>query len=217
MRKSHRRTAKILRIDISARHKESVSRRLADHMTETMRQHGGDIEIVRRDLTTTSLHFLDGPWIESTFTAPERRSVAQRAVLSLSDQLVQELVEADILVLAVPLYNFSIPAALKAWIDLVARAGVTFRYTAAGPEGLLKAKRAFLLVASGGVEVGSEADFASAYLRHVLGFLGISDVTVIAADRLALRGDAALDQARKQIEAAVGESGVARAAAAPAA
>lgn len=141
----------------------------------------------------------------------------QRAALSLSDRLVQELMEADVLVISVPLYNFTIPAALKAWIDLVARAGMTFRYTDAGPEGLLRVERAYLILASGGVEAGSRTDFASEYLRHVLRFLGINDVTVIAADRLALRGDAAVEQAEGQIAAAVAASRVAGAIAAPAA
>ena len=89
-----------------------------------------------------------------------------------------------------PVYNFAIPASLKAWVDLIARARRTFRYTEAGPEGLLKGKKAYLVVASGGVPVGSDYDFATGYLRHVLGFVGITDVTIIAADQQMMDGEA---------------------------
>jgi FMN-dependent NADH-azoreductase len=103
--------------------------------------------------------------------------------------LIAELEAADTIVIGVPLYNFGIPAALKAWIDLIARARRTFRYTEAGPEGLLKDKKAYLVVASGGVPVGSDYDFATGYLRHVLGFVGITDVTVIDAGQQMMDGD----------------------------
>lgn len=107
---------------------------------------------------------------------------AQRAALSVSDTLIKELQSADTIVIGVPIYNFSIPASLKAWIDQVARAGVTFKYTETGPEGLLTGKRAVLVVSSGGVAVGSDYDFATGYMRHVLGFIGITDVDIVAAD-----------------------------------
>ena len=106
------------------------------------------------------------------------------------------------MVIGSPIYNFGVPAALKAWIDMIARARKTFHYTDNGPEGLLTGKKAYVLMASGGTEVGSEIDFASGYLRHVLGFIGIDDVTIIAADQQMMRGDDALSQAMDRIEAA---------------
>ena len=102
-----------------------------------------------------------------------------------------------------PIYNFSVPASLKAWIDLVARAGVTFRYTANGPQGLLSNKKAYVIVASGGTEIGSRIDFASRYLRHVLEFLGIDDVTIIPAERLNIKQRESLTQVRKTINLSV--------------
>jgi FMN-dependent NADH-azoreductase len=109
--------------------------------------------------------------------------------------------DADVLVIGVPVYNFGIPASLKAWVDMIARARLTFRYTESGPVGLLRGKRAVLVVASGGTAVGSEIDFATDYLRHVLGFLGIDDVEIIAANRVMPRGeDEVLGAARRHIE-----------------
>ncbi|MFA7386146.1 MAG: NAD(P)H-dependent oxidoreductase [Thiohalobacteraceae bacterium] len=195
------RPLRVLRVDASARRDGSISRRLTDQLIAGFQERGSRIDVTQRDLATTDLPYLDADWIAANFTPPEQRNSAQRATLLLSDQLVQELVEADLLVIGVPLYNFSIPAKLKAWVDLVARAGLTFRYTDAGPQGLLKGKRAFLLLASGGVRADSAADFATAYLRHVLGFLGISEVTLIAADGLMQRGEAALESAHQRIEA----------------
>ena len=134
-------------------------------------------------------------WIGANFTDEAERTDDQKAALALSDSLVDELLAADTLVIGTPIYNFAVPAALKAWIDLIARARKTFQYTATGPEGLLTGKKAFILIASGGTEVGSDIDFASGYLKHVLAFVGITDVTVIAADQQMMKGEAALEQA----------------------
>ena len=103
--------------------------------------------------------------------------------------------------IGLPIYNFGVPAALKAWVDLVARAGVTFRYTEAGPQGLLTAKRAIVAVASGGTEAGSEIDFATGYIRHVLGFIGITDVSFVTADRLMIDADGTMAKALEQVDA----------------
>ena len=100
-----------------------------------------------------------------------------------------------------PIYNFGVPAALKAWVDQVARAGVTFKYTENGPQGLLEGKRAILVVASGGTAAGSDIDFASGYMQHVMGFIGITDVTVITADQMMMDTEAALAKATAQVDA----------------
>ncbi|MEJ2346267.1 MAG: NAD(P)H-dependent oxidoreductase [Gammaproteobacteria bacterium] len=189
---------RLLRVDASARYGDSVSRRLLDRFEEQLRGHHGRVETTVRDVAR-GLPFVDADWVAANFTAPDQRSETQRARLAQSDALVAELQAADVVVIGVPVYNFSIPASLKAWVDLVARAGLTFRYTSDGPEGLLKAKKAYLVVASGGVAVGSEADFASRYLRHMLGFLGITDVEVIGADQLALDAEAAVAGAETRI------------------
>lgn len=187
----------ILRVDASARKAGSSSRALTDALIARL----APDNIVTRDLTE-ALPFVTEDWIGANFTDESERTDAQQAELALSDSLVDELVAADTLVIGTPIYNFAVPAALKAWIDLIARARKTFHYAANGPEGLLTDKKAYVLIASGGTEVGSEIDFASGYLRHILAFVGITDLTVIAADQQMMRGEAALDQALEQVTSA---------------
>lgn len=184
----------ILHIDASARRVVSTTRDLSDSI---VRQLGAD-RIIRRDLATP-LPLLTEDWIAANFTPAEQRDDLQRDQLALSDALVTELQEADTIVIGLPIYNFSVPAAFKAWIDLVARAGLTFSYSENGPKGLLEGKRAILAIASGGTAVGSEIDFATNYVRHVLGFVGIHDVAVIAADQMAVNPEAALESAKKAV------------------
>ena len=186
----------ILRLDTSARHAGSVSRELVDKIITRL---GADSKIVTRDLAD-GVPFVDEEWVNANFTPPAQRSAAQIAKLSISDDLVAELKAADTLVIGLPIYNFCVPAAMKAWIDQVARAGVTFQYTENGPKGLLRDKRVIIVVASGGVPVGSEADFATGYMRHVLGFLGLTDVEFVNADRLMMDAEASLKSAHNQIE-----------------
>lgn len=193
-------TLKVLRIDSSARREGSVTQRVADALIAQLERSEGPIELRVRDLASETPRLLDADWIGANFTPEEERSESQRAVLAGSDALVAELKAADVLVIGVPIYNFGIPASLKAWVDMVARARLTFRYTENGPVGLLGGKRAYLAVASGGTAVGSAIDFATGYLRHLLGFLGIEDVEIVAADRLIPRGeDEALAGAEQQI------------------
>ncbi|MQX35488.1 FMN-dependent NADH-azoreductase [Roseospira navarrensis] len=172
----------VLRIDASARTTGSVTRDLTDHVMQALGE-TGPLDITVRDLAATPPPLLDEAWIHANFTDPAERSAEARAALAVSDTLVAELKAADVIVIGLPVYNFAPPAVLKAWVDMVARARETFRYTAEGPEGLLTGKRAILAMASGGTETGSAIDFASPYLRHILGFMGITDVSVVAADR----------------------------------
>ena len=188
-------TRTILHIDSSARTDASVSRALSARIVARL---AADT-VIRRDLTVPLPH-VTADWIEANVTPADQRDVVQRDRLALSDKLVGEIQAADILVLGARLYNFGVPAALKAWVDLVARAGVTFRYTQTGPKGLMLGKRAIIALASGGTEIGSEIDFASGYLRHVMGFLGIHDVEVIAADRMNVSPDAALKAASAAVD-----------------
>ena len=180
----------ILRIDASARNSGSTTRQLADQLVTRLIAQGYGADVVRRDLAITPPALLTETWVGANFTDEAERSDEQRAVLAHSDELIAELEAADTIVIGVPVYNFAIPAALKAWIDQIARARRTFRYTETGPEGLLKGKKAYLVVASGGVPVGSDYDFATGYLRHVLGFVGITDVTIIEAGQQMMDSEA---------------------------
>ncbi len=185
----------VLRIDSSVRKEGSISRDLTTRILERLAPE----KVITRDLTE-ELPLIDGNWVGANFTPADKRTDEQKEALSLSDTMIAELNEADTIVIGLPIYNFSVPARLKAWVDQVARAGVTFRYTEAGPEGLLKGKRAILAVASGGTPVGSEIDFATTYLKQVLGFIGITDVTIVAADQLAIDADGSVKNAYSAVE-----------------
>ena len=187
-------TKTILHIDASARRTGSATRDLSDRIVK----HLGAGRIIRRDLATP-LPLLTEDWIAANFTPLDQRDAVQRDQLALSDELVKEIQDADTLVIGLPIYNFSVPAAFKAWIDLVARVGVTFAYTEDGLKGLLDGKRAVLAVASGGTAVGSEADYATNYAKHVLGFIGIHDVDVIAADQMALDAEESVKNAHRAV------------------
>lgn len=169
----------VLLVEASARKSGSTSRELALHLLGRLRPG----RVIRRDVAD-GLPIITEDWVNANFTKPEDRTHEHRETLSLSDSLVEEVKAADTIVIATPIYNFSVPASLKIWIDLVARAGLTFRYTPEGPVGLLEGKKAYILVTSGGTPAGSDIDFASGYLKHFLGFIGIHDVEIIAADRL---------------------------------
>lgn len=187
----------ILRLDSSARKDGSVSRDLADLYIDKIAE-TRPVQVNHRDLST-GLPVITQDWVGSTFTPAEQRSPNQITALSLSDQLVDEVEQADLLIISTPIYNFSIPASLKLWIDQIARVGRTFQYTETGPVGLLRNKTAVILVASGGTQVGSEIDFATPYLRHVLGFVGIQDVEILAADQLMAAGPEKLARTKDKI------------------
>jgi FMN-dependent NADH-azoreductase len=191
-------TTHILEISASARNEGSMSRLLARDLLKALEDRHGDITVTRRNVAE-GLPFVDADWVVATNTPEEERSDAQRRTLAFSDELVEELKAADILVIAAPIYNFSIPATLKAWIDMIARVRLTFRYTENGPVGLLEGKKAYVLTPSGGVPVGSPVDFATPYLRHALGFVGITDVHIVGAQGADRGNDQALDDARARI------------------
>ena len=156
--------------------------------------------VITRDVNE-GIPALTTQWAAANFTPAEARTEADKQQLALSDTLIAEVMAADALVISTPMYNFSVPSTLKAWVDQICRAGITFNYSADGPEGLIKGKRAIVVIASGGVPVGSPADFCSNYLRFVLGFIGITDVTIIAADQMNVDADKALAGARTAIAA----------------
>lgn len=169
----------VLHITASARQEGSLTRRIGTELVERL----GAASVVHRDIAQHTPGLADDAWVAANFTAPDQRDAAMQARLAESDALVDELAAADVVVISAPIYNFGIPAALKAWIDMIGRVGRTFRYTSEGPVGLLEGKRAFVVTASGGTGIGSEIDFATPYLRHLLGFVGIDEVDVLGAER----------------------------------
>ena len=190
---------RILKIDASGRYTGSQSRMLTTQLAHELMTNGKTGEVITRDLAG-GIEFVDEAWIGANFTPPAERTTVQQQRLKKSDELLGELFNADLLIIGSPIYNFSIPAVLKAWIDQVARVGETFRYADTGPVGLLADKPVFLVITSGGTAVDSELDFATGYLRHVLGFIGLTDISVIAADQSMRRGEQALEAARQQID-----------------
>ena len=195
---------KILRIDSSARRDGSETRALSDALISRI-EATADTTVIHRDLAADAPGFVNEAWVGANFTDPDARSDTQAAELAASDALVAELEAADVIVIGAPIYNFNIPAVLKAWIDKVVRARVTFRYGENGPEGLLKDKKAYVVMASGGVPMGSAMDFALPYLRYILGFVGIHDVEFISAAEVKddpRRLDAALAGAKWHIQVA---------------
>jgi FMN-dependent NADH-azoreductase len=192
-------TKQILRLDASANPAESDSQKLGDHLIRQLKQANPGMETRKRNLNQ-DLSFIDSNWIAANFTAKEERNDDQSAHLEFSDQLIAELNWADHVVLTTPMYTFGVPATLKAWIDLVCRAGITFRYGANGPEGLLKGKRVDIVITTGGAPLGSPADFVSGYLRQVFAFIGIDDVNIIGADQMNVNAQASFARATAQIE-----------------
>jgi FMN-dependent NADH-azoreductase len=188
----------VLEISAGARSAGSISRLLTADLISALGSRYGETRVARRDLAD-GLPFIDEAWVAANFTPEEDRSGQHRQTLAFSDTLVAELAAADVLVIGAPIYNFSLPATLKAWIDMIARARLTFQYTENGPEGLLTNKKAYVVVPSGGVPVGSPMDFATPYLRHALSFVGITDVEFIGAQGADRGNDDALDSARARI------------------
>ena len=191
---------RILRVDGSMRTQGSQSRALTDKVIARLEAGAAQTEVTRLDLAATDLSFVDEAWINANFTDPADRSAAQKEKLAASDAFVAQVKAADTLVIGTPIYNFSVPAAVKAWIDMIARARETFRYTENGPEGLLQGKKAIIVITSGGTPVGSEIDYATNYLRHVMGFIGITDVTIVDAGRLNLEGEEKVASAAAEID-----------------
>lgn len=170
-------TGTILHIDASGTPEGSFTRAATAQLVQDL----APSRIIRRDLAAGPLPQIDGTWITSRLVQASNQTDTNRASLALSDDLVAELLAADTIIIGMPVYNFGMPAALKAWVDLVARPKVTFAYTEGGPVGLLTGKRAIVAVASGGTQIDGPGDYATPHLRQVLGFLGITDVTVMAA------------------------------------
>ena len=194
--------SRILHVDASQREHGSVSRALSRELVEALVAKYPDSRVIRRDLAA-GMPLVDADWIAANETPDDQRTPEQRRILAFSDELVAELRDSDVWVIGTPVYNFSLPPVLKAWIDQICRARVTFAYSESGPRGLLDDRKVFLAIASGGSKVGSPTEFLTPYLSHVLGFIGIRDVEAVAADQLLMAGEDKVVEAREQIERAV--------------
>ena len=203
----------ILQLNSSARRVQdgqgSVSTRLAQELVAALSERQAGAALTVRDLGLDPVAPLDEAALGALFTPAEQRSPEQAARVAAADALVAELMAQDLIVIATPMINFGVPTQLKNWIDAVARAGVTFRYTATGPEGLVKGKKVYVVVASGGMHRGQSTDGITPYLRTVLGFMGMSDVEFIYAEGMGMGPqavEAGMASARQQIAALTGST-----------
>ncbi|WP_280152590.1 FMN-dependent NADH-azoreductase [Piscinibacter sp. XHJ-5] len=196
----------ILQLNSSARAENSQSSRLATSIVERVRAAHPDATLTVRDLSRTPHPALDEAALGALFTPAGQRTPEQQARVALDDALIAELMAADVIVLGVPMYNFGVPVQLKHWIDAVARAGVTFRYTDTGPVGLVQGKKVYVALTRGGLYRNTPADSQTPYLKTFLAFIGMTDVQFIFAEGLAMGPEAeqkALASAQSQIEEAL--------------
>ena len=189
----------ILRLDASASVSTSNSRKLGDELIVQLENRHVTATVQQRDLNQ-GMPFIDEAWVAANFTPAEQRSEEQMQRLAFSDELIDEIKQADHIVVTTPMYNFGIPTTLKSWIDLISRAGVTFQYSADGPVGLIRGKRVDIVITTGGVPLGSPVDFVSGYLKQVFGFIGIVDLNIIGADQMKVDADNSYQNALNQIE-----------------
>ena len=189
---------KIYQIDSSARKKGSTSRALAKKLLEKIRKPGD--EIIYRDLDDEML-FVAG-LTESGMSIPENERTDQhKKMFELSDKLVKELKESDVIIISTPIYNFGPPATLKAWSDLAARVKSTFKYSSDGKQiGLLENKKVYLVITSGGTKLGGKDDYLTPWLIHVLNFFGIKNIQTISADQMSIDYEKSIKDAERQID-----------------
>jgi FMN-dependent NADH-azoreductase len=176
---------KLLRVDSSAR-RNSVSRQLTDRFVETWKKENPTGEVTERDLAKTHLPLITDEWTLAAHSDPATLTPAQRDTLSVSEALIEELLAADTIVIGAPMYNLTVSAPLKAWIDQIVRIGRTVSYGPNGPDGILKGKKVIVLTSRGGAfrpgTPTAQYDHQEPYLRHILGFIGLTDVTFIHAE-----------------------------------
>ena len=193
----------ILQIQSSLFNGNGQSSRLA---SEFVARAFPNAQVTVRDLARDPVPHLDGERFSAFVTKKQDRTAAQEAVVAYSDALIGELRRADVLVIGLPMYNFGVPSQLKAWIDHIARAGETFRYTEKGPQGLLTGKQAYIFATRGGLYAGTAADTQTQYLRQLLEFVGIADIEFVYAEGLAISEasrNAGLAAAQQRMESLV--------------
>ena len=194
----------LLQINASLNNGNGQSSQLANQFVAAYRRRYPGAKIVKRDVAAAEpVPHLNAERFGSFITKPEERSAAQHAVVAYSDTLINELRQADVIVLGLPMYNFGLPSQLKAYFDHIARAGVTFKYTEKGPVGQLTGKKVYVFAARGGVYVGTPLDTQTSYVRDFLRFLGMDDVEFVYAEGLAISPEskeAGLARAAAEIE-----------------
>ena len=189
---------KIYQIDSSARKDGSTSRALAKKVLEKIKK--PEDQVVYRDLNEEMV-FVTGLTESGMNIDKKDQNENHKKMFKLSDQLVKELKESDVIIISAPIYNYGPPATLKAWSDLAARVGETFRFKPNGRrEGLLKNKKAYLVITSGGTKLNSNEDFLTPWLKYILNFFGIEKIDIICADQMALDYEKSIKEAEKQIE-----------------
>jgi FMN-dependent NADH-azoreductase len=195
-------TMNILQINSSARSTGSESTRLADAIVAKLRATAADAKLTRRDLAVDPHPVLDETALQALFTPAEQRNAEQAARVALDDALIAQVQAADVLVIGSPMYNFGITVQLKSWFDAIARAGVTFKYTATGPVGLLTGKKVYVAVARGGMHRDGPTDTQLPHLKTFLAFLGLTDVQFVYAEGMGLGPDA-VAKAQAQADAEI--------------
>lgn len=194
---------KLLRITSSILGSNSVSTALSRELVDALRSAGQEFEVTERNFEDEAIPHFDGAWLGALSTPATERTMEQQAKVDFSDRLIAEVQAADTLVIALPMYNFTVPSMLKAWVDHVARAGVTFKYTEKGPTGLLTGKKVYFVATTGGDHEQQPTDFLRPYLTLVMNFLGIPDIEIISASSLNISPEAkaqALTKARADIQ-----------------
>lgn len=200
----------VLKIDSSARQEGSNSRIVSDYLVQQLVLQQ-EQAVIERDLVKSPLPPISPQDLMGVHGSQDDERPSLQRHLAVSNELIAELQQVDTLVLGVAMYNFSVPAYLKQWIDYVCRAGVSFRYTENGPEGLTGVERAFIVTASGGTPIGSDMDFASRYLEHICRFLGVTEVIHIDAGGFKESANAVIEAAKQQIDALLAQRELAEA------
>lgn len=194
----------LLQINSSINNGKGESSQLARQFVEAYVANHPETRVIKRDVAAgEAVPHLTAERFGAFIAKPEERSPAQQAVVEYSDALINELKQAELIVLGLPMYNFGVPSQLKAYFDHVARAGVTFKYTEKGPVGLLTGKKAYVFAARGGIYAGTPMDTQTSYVRDFLRFLGVADVEFVYAEGLAYGPEAKTASVGKAAQAAV--------------
>ena len=199
----------ILQVTSSVKGPSSRSTQLSEELVAGLLARDPGARVSRRDVAAQPVPIVDATTLRALSTPADQRSAEHAARVAELDALIAEIQSADVVVLGVPMYNFAVPVQLKAWLDAIARGGVTFRYTANGPEGLLTGKKVYVVLARGGVHRGTATDSQTAFLQTMLGFLGMTDVEYVYAEGLDMGADAlaaGMAAARQAMEQLAGEA-----------
>ncbi|WP_017446010.1 FMN-dependent NADH-azoreductase [Gayadomonas joobiniege] len=196
---------KLLRIDSSVFGEQGVSTQLIDHLIKQKQAAGQQLAVTHRSFSEQAIPHLDAKWIQALATDQKERSEQQKQQVAFSNRLIDEVMAADEIVIALPMYNFSLPSMLKAWFDHIARAGTTFKYTEKGPVGLVEDKPVYLVTTRGGQHKDTARDTQISYVKTFLAFIGLTQVHVIYAEGLNMQAtrDSGLAEAKATIDALV--------------